>query len=67
MYVRARSLAVSDLRSETKGSRFESGCELCADVSSLQQSPGSCLSVCEVGGSGREELKKCPPPSPAVL
>ena len=24
--VRARSLVVSDLRSETKGSRFESGC-----------------------------------------
>ena len=27
---------VSDLRSETKGSRFESGCQLCAEVSSLQ-------------------------------
>ena len=37
---RARSLVVSDLRSETKGSRFESGCQLCAEVSSLQQSPG---------------------------
>ena len=24
-------------------------------------------SVCEAGGSGSEELKKCPPPSPAVL
>ena len=23
---------VSDLRSETKGSRFESGCQLCAEV-----------------------------------
>ena len=33
---RARSLVVSDLRSETKGSRFESGCQLCAEVSSLQ-------------------------------
>ena len=32
----ARSLVVSDLRSETKGSRFESGCQLCAEVSSLQ-------------------------------
>ena len=31
---------VSDLRSETKGSRFESGCYLCAEVSSLPQSPG---------------------------
>ena len=30
------SLVVSDLRSETKGSRFESGCQLCAEVSSLQ-------------------------------
>ena len=30
-----RSLVVSDLRSETKGSRFESGCYLCAEVSSL--------------------------------
>ena len=26
-----------------------------------------CLSVCEAGGSGSEELKKCPTPSPAVL
>ena len=32
----ARSLVVSDLRSETKGSRFESGCQLCVEVSSLQ-------------------------------
>ena len=31
-----KSLVVSDLRSETKGSRFESGCWLCAEVSSLQ-------------------------------
>ena len=37
---RVRSLVVSDLRLETKGSRFESGCQLCAEVSSLQQSPG---------------------------
>ena len=37
---RAHSLVVSDLRSETKGSRFESGCQLCAEVSSQQQSPG---------------------------
>ena len=29
------SLVVSDLRSETKGSRFESSCYLCAEVSSL--------------------------------
>ena len=29
-------LVVSDLRSETKGSRFDSGCYLCAEVSSLQ-------------------------------
>ena len=26
-----------------------------------------CLSVCEAGGSGSEELKKCSPPSRAVL
>ena len=26
VYIRARSLVVSDLRSETEGSRFESGC-----------------------------------------
>ena len=37
---RARSLVISDLRSETKGSRFGSGCQLCAEVSSPQQSPG---------------------------
>ena len=63
----ARSLVVSDLRSETKGSRFESGCQLCAEVSSLQQSPGQCPSAREAGGSGREELNRYPPPSPAVL
>ena len=34
------TLLVSDLRSETKDSRFESGCELYAEVSFLQQSPG---------------------------
>ena len=33
---RARSLVVSDLRSETKASRFKSGCQLCAEVNSLQ-------------------------------
>ena len=33
---RVRSLVVSDLRSETKGSLFESGCYLCAEMSSLQ-------------------------------
>ena len=33
---RAHSLVVSDLRPETKGSRFESGCYLRAEVSSLQ-------------------------------
>ena len=32
----ALSLVVSDLRSETKGSRFEFGCYLCAEMSSLQ-------------------------------
>ena len=31
-----RSLVASDLRSETKGSWFESGCYLRAEVSSLQ-------------------------------
>ena len=31
---------VRDLGSETKGTRFKSGCQLCAEVSSLQQSPG---------------------------
>ena len=25
------------------------------------------MSICEAGGNGSEELKKCPPPSPAVL
>ena len=63
----ARSLMVSDLRLETKRSRFESRCYLCAEVRSLQQSPCLCLSVCEAGGCGSEELKKCPSPSPAVL
>ena len=35
-FLRARSLVVSDLRSETKDFWFESGCYLCAEVSSLQ-------------------------------
>ena len=56
--LRACSLVVRDLRSETKGSRLESGCQLYAEVSSLQQSPGQCLSACEAGGSGREELNR---------
>ena len=64
---RARSLVVSDLRPETKGSRLESGCQPCAEVSSPQLSPGQCLSAREAGGSGREELNRYPPPSPAVL
>ena len=33
---RACSLVVSDLHSETKGSRFESHCQLCTEVSFLQ-------------------------------
>ena len=33
--IRAHSLVVSDLRLESKGSRFESGYQLCAEVSSL--------------------------------
>ena len=63
----ARSLVVSDLRPETKGSRPQSGCQPCAEVSSPQQSPGQCPSAREVGGSGRDELNRYPPPpSPAV-
>ena len=58
---RARSLAVSDLRLETKDSRFESGCYLCAEVSSLQQSPGQCLSAREAGGSCSMELRNALP------
>ena len=33
---RARSLVVTDLHSETKGSQFKCGCYLCAEVRSLQ-------------------------------
>ena len=33
--IRAHSLVVSDLHLESKGSRFESGYQLCAEVSSL--------------------------------
>ena len=33
--LRVCSLVVSDLRSESKGSRFESGCYPCANVSSM--------------------------------
>ena len=47
---RARTLVVSDLRSETIGYRFESGCYLFAELSSFQQSLGLYLSLCEVGG-----------------
>ena len=65
--MRACSLVVSNLRPETKGSWFVPGCYLCTEVSSLQQLPGYCLSACEAGEIGSEELKKCPPTSPAVL
>ena len=34
--LRAHNLVVSNLRSETKGSLFESGCYLCVEVSSLR-------------------------------
>ena len=34
--LKARSLGVSDLRLEIKGSWFETGCYLCAEVSFLQ-------------------------------
>ena len=63
----ALSLVVSDLLSETQGSWFQFDCQLCAKLSSLQQSPGYCVSVCEVGGSGSEELKEIASPLPAVL
>ena len=36
IFLRARSLVVSDLRLETKSFQFDSGCWLCAEVSSLQ-------------------------------
>ena len=52
---------------ETKGPRFESGRQPCAEARSPQQSPGQCPSAREAGGSGSDELKKCPPPFPAVL
>ena len=35
IFLRVRSLVVSNSRSKTKGFRFESGCYLCAEVSSL--------------------------------
>ena len=47
-----RSLVVSDLRSETKGSLV------------IARLMSKCLGA---GGSGREELKKKTPPSPAAL
>ena len=55
------SLVVGDLRSETKGSWLESSCQLCAEVSPPQQSPGQYLSTRKAGGSGREELNRYPP------
>ena len=69
MYLGARAcgLVVSDLRSETKASQFESDCYLYVEVSSLQLSPVLCLSVCEADRNGSEDLKKCPPSSLAVL
>ena len=38
--LRMRGLVVSNLRLETKNSWFKSGCQLCAEVSSLQSLPG---------------------------
>ena len=58
---RAQSLVVSDLRLETEGSRFESGCYLFAEMSCLQQLPSWCLSVCEAVRIGSEGLKECRP------
>ena len=37
------------------------------DLSSETKRSQFCLNVCAAGGSDREELKKLPPPSPAVL
>ena len=54
MGYRVRSLVVSDLRLEIKGSRFTSMCrgELSAVIARL---------ISEAGENGSEELKKCPP------
>ena len=60
-WLAARSLVVGDLRSETKGSWLESSCQLCAEVSPPQQSPGQYLSTHKAGGSGSEELNRYPP------
>ena len=64
--LRARRLAVSDLRSGTKGSRFEPGCRLYAEMSPPQQPPGQHLSAYEAGESGRDQLNRYPPTSPGV-
>ena len=53
---------VIELRSETKGSRFESGHQPFAEVSSLQQSPRQGVSARGAGGSDGEEWKMTPPP-----
>ena len=59
-------LVVSDLHSEIKGSRFDSSSPLAMCRGELSAVAAQ-LSVCEAGGSGSEELKKCPTPSPKVL
>ena len=45
--LRPRSLVVSVMHSESKSSLIESGCQLCAEVSFLQQLPSQCLIVNE--------------------
>ena len=61
------SIVISDLHSETKGSQFEPGSQLCAEESSLQDHLANAQSVWEVVGSSREKLKRQLSPSPRIL
>ena len=62
--LRARSLVVSDLRSETKVSSLAASS---VQRSSLCSNRLANVKMSEADGSGSEEIEKCPPPSPAVL
>ena len=65
-WLRARSLVVSDFPSETKGYRSSPAATYVQRWALCCKRPAN-VCVCEADGSGREELKKCPPPSTAVL
>ena len=61
------SLAQSNVINQIFSYDFSSIKVLSKSKFSILITSSQCLRVCEVGGSGTEELMKCPSLSPAVL